>query len=358
MDISISAFGAVEGQLVDLIELRSDNGHRIQISNYGGIIHKWECPDRNGEVEDILLGCRNLNAYLSGHPYFGAIIGRYANRIAHGRFSIDGQAYTLAQNLNGHHLHGGTEGFDKKIWRYKTECTENQATIQLNYTSPHMEEGYPGKLDVSVTYIFEESGKLRIQYRAETDAPTHINLTNHCYFNLSGHKQNHILNHLLRINADSITESDASLIPTGKYLSVGDTPFDFKSFRPIGERIRDENIQLKQGSGYDHNYVLNEQPDRLAAEVWEPDSGRLLTVTTDQPGLQLYTGNHLQGIHSKKGLYSENSGFCLETQHFPDSPNQPGFPATLLLPGEIFRSETSYCMTMSEKLPERPWRRF
>ena len=354
MDISITAFGTAKGQLARLIELRSDSGHRIQISNYGGIIHKWECPDNNGSIDDILLGCRDLNGYLKGHPYFGAVIGRYANRIAHGRFSIDGNAYILAQNLNGHHLHGGAEGFDKKIWRYETDCTENQATIKFRYTSPHLEEGYPGKLEVSVTYIFEESGKLRIQYTAETDAPTHINLTNHCYFNLSGHKQNHIRNHFLWINADRITESDASLIPTGKYLSVDDTPFDFKTFRPIGEHIRDENIQLRNGSGYDHNYVLNMHPDKVAAKVWDPNSGRLLTVNTDQPGLQLYTGNHLQNVEGKNGLYSENSGFCLETQHFPDSPNQPDFPATLLLPAEIFYSETSYSLTISENLPGVP----
>lgn len=352
MDVQISSFGHVDKQEVHLITIKSSTGHTLRITNYGCIIHSWHCPDKNGVSEDILLGCRDLSAYLSGHPYFGAIVGRYANRIAKGHFSIGQKSFQLARNLNGHHLHGGIKGFDKKIWSYEVTQSFKEVKIIFRYVSPDMEEGFPGMLDTRVIYTFNESGSLKISYMAETNAPTIVNITNHCYFNLSGNANHNVLDHYLWINADYITEADHELIPTGRLLDVSGTPFDFRSFRQIGSRINDHHLQLSYGSGYDHNFVLKSNNIKPAAHAWHPLSGRLLSVVTTQPGMQLYTGNHLEGIEGKSGPYMRHSGFCLETQHFPDSPNHPEFPSTLLIPGLLFQSETEYAITVCESLPD------
>lgn len=333
-----------DGTPVELFTLANSKGVRVAITNYGGIIVSLSTPDRNGQPGDIVLGFERLDDYLKGHPYFGAIIGRYGNRIARGRFVLDGVEYRLAQNNGENHLHGGLVGFDKKVWQARDFTDAEGQHLELRYRSPDGEEGYPGNLDVTVTYTLNERNQLRIDYVATTDKPTVVNLTNHSYFNLAG--EGDILGHILRINADYFTPVDAGLIPTGELRPVKGTPFDFTEPHAIGERIEQDDEQLRFGRGYDHNFVLRGGGGSLAeaAEVYEPRTGRVLRVLTTEPGMQFYTGNFLDGsLKGKYGrVYARRTGFCLETQHFPDSPNKPQFPSTVLRPGQTYRSTTIF----------------
>ncbi len=334
------------GEPVDLYTLTNPSGMQARIITYGGIIVSLRVPDRNGRLDDVVLGFDSLAQYERDSPYFGSIVGRYGNRIANGTFTLNGTTYRLALNNGKNHLHGGIKGFDKVVWKAVTERPGDNLTLTLTYTSRNMEEGYPGTLDVKVIYTLTPANELKISYTAVTDAPTVVNLTQHSYFNLKGTGSGDILGHRLMINADRFTPVDSGLIPTGVLQPVEKTPFDFRTLTPIGERISADDIQLRLAGGYDHNYVLNGSPGtmRLAARVEEPVSGRAMEVMTTEPGVQFYSGNFLDGHHIGKGghPYYHRNGFCLETQHFPDSPNHPSFPSTVLLPGSTYRSETIY----------------
>ncbi|TPG52370.1 galactose mutarotase [Roseomonas nepalensis] len=311
---------------------------RATILTLGGVIERLEVPDRAGRLANVALGLRRPADYAAQGPYFGALIGRYANRIAGGRFTLDGREHRLATNDGPNSLHGGARGFDKRLWRVEAA---DSGRLDLSLHSPDGEEGYPGALRVRVTYAVEGSGTLRIDYAAETDAPTVLNLTNHSYWNLAGEGSGTVLDHELEIAADRFTPVDATLIPTGEQRAVEGTPFDFRAPRPIGARIRDDDPQLRIGRGYDHNWVLNGGAEP-AARLRDPGSGRVLEVLTDQPGLQFYSGNLLDGtlVGPSGRAYRSGDGVALETQHFPDSPNRPDFPGTVLRPGEVFRSTT------------------
>ena len=341
MSIIKSNFGKTkEGQSVDLYTLTNANGMTIKITNYGGIVTSLKVPDKNGQWDDVVLGFDSLEKYLEGHPYFGALIGRYGNRIAKGKFTLNGTEYQLAANNGENHLHGGIKGFDKVVWNAEIVKKENEVGIKLNYLSKDGEEGYPGNLSVAVIYTLSNNNELKILYEAETDKPTPVNLTHHSYFNLKGAGNGDILGHLLTIHADRFTPVDDGLIPTGELKSVKDTPMDFTVPKAIGERI--DRVK----GGYDHNYVLNGWDGSLkrVAKVVEPLSGRVMEVWTTEPGLQFYSGNFLDGtITGKDGkVYNKHYGFCLETQHFPDSPNKPQFPSTILEPGEKYTHTTVY----------------
>ena len=335
-------YGTVDGRAIEQFTLTNKNGIEVHAINYGGIITSLKTPDRSGATGDIVLGFDSLDGYLGGHPFFGAIIGRYGNRIANGRFRIDGTAYRLATNNGPNHLHGGTKGFDKRVW--DAQIIPAQIGVSFSYASADGEEGYPGQLTVSVLYLLNDNNELTVQYLARTDKPTHVNLTQHSYFNLAG--SGDILGHQLSIDADRYTPVDATLIPTGEIAPVEGTPFDFRESTAIGARINDAHPQLKNGGGYDHNWVLRRTGTGLqrAALVVEPTSGRTLEVLTTEPGLQFYAGNFLDGKLTGKGgrVYGRRSGFCLETQHYPDTPNQKNFPATLLKPGEQYQSRTVF----------------
>jgi len=336
-----------EGEAVSLYTLTNKNGMEVQITNYGGIIVSLTAPDRAGKFADVVLGFDNLEGYLKGHPFFGCITGRYANRIAGGSFTLDGKTYTLAKNNGENHLHGGLKGFDKAVWKAEPADSRDGAALKLSYLSKDGEEGYPGNLKVTVTYtLARERNELRIEYRATTDKATPINLTNHTYFNLAGQGEGDILGHVLHINADRFTPVNDKLIPTGELRSLDGSPLDFRKPTAIGARIDARYEQLGFGRGYDHNYVLNGKPGELAlaARAEEPKSGRILEVLTTEPGMQLYTGNFLDGSLTGKGgkVYQRRFGFCLETQHFPDSPNQAKFPSTILRPGQEYRSTTVF----------------
>lgn len=342
MNISQEHFGNLEdGREVDLFTLVNSNGLEAKIANFGGIITSLKVPDRDGNLENIVLGFDNLQDYLGGHPYFGALIGRYGNRIAGGRFEIEGREYQLATNDGENHLHGGNIGFDKVLWN--AEVIDGEV-LQLTYLSPDGEEGYPGNLEVMVTYKLTDENELIIDYEATTDKTTHVNLTAHSYFNLTGDFSSTILDHQLKLNAAHYTPVNEQLIPTGEIAPVDGTPFDFTDFNPIGSRIG----QVE--GGYDHNFVLEGESGSLktAAELIEPESGRKLTVYTTQPGVQFYSGNFLNGsLVSPDGIpYDRHSGMCLEPQHFPDSPNKPHFPSTILMPGEIYKSQISYSFSV------------
>ena len=331
---------------MDLYTLANDRGVEIKVTNYGGIIVSIISPDRYGKPADIVLGYDSLDEYLAQQLYFGCIVGRYANRIANSNFILNGNAYALTRNEGNNHLHGGLSGFDKKIW--KTEKIDTQAgkCLEFSGVSADGEGGYPGRLAITFCYILNDANELIIRYKATTDKPTIINLTQHSMFNLSGDMSLDILNHELRLNADRVTPVNANLLPTGKLRDVAETPFDFRQPMAIGARIKSDDIQLGYGNGYDHNWVLN-NPDGslfLAARVTEPTTGRVLEAFTTEPGLQLYTGNYLDGGSVGKGgiAYSQYAGFALEAQHFPDSPNQPKFPTTVLNPGETYRQTTIY----------------
>ncbi len=312
-------------------------------------------PDRNGNLGDIALGYDSLEGYLEATPYFGAIIGRYGNRIGEGQFTLDGETYQLATNDGPNHLHGGVQGFDKVVWDAKPVEAADGVALEFTYISPDGEEGYPGALDAKVTYTLTNDNRLIFDYEATTDAPTPVNLTQHTYFNLAGHGGGDILGHEVMINADTFTPVSQTLIPTGELRPVEGTPFDFRTPTAIGERIDADNEQIRFGPGYDHNFVLNDDAASvdapvLAARVYEPNSGRVMEVLTTEPGLQFYSGNFLDGsITGKDGVtYERRSGFCMETQHFPDSPNKPDFPSTILRPGELYKTRTVYAFSVQK----------
>lgn len=348
--IASEPWGSVDGRSVVLFTLDNGRGLRVRVTNYGGIIVAIECPDRNGRVADIALGHDRLADYLAGHPYFGSLIGRYGNRIARGRFVLDGVEYKLAtHNEPGGipcALHGGLKGFDKVVWSAEPVRRNGDVGVRLRYTSRDGEEGYPGNLQVTVHYWLGADNSLRITYEATADKATPVNLTQHSYFNLAGHAAGPILDHVLSIAADRFTPVDKGLIPTGELRPVEGTPFDFRQPTRIGERIEQPDEQLQFGGGYDHNWALNGPAGtlRVVATVYEPTSGRVMEVLTTEPGLQFYSGNFLDGSNVGKGghPYAHRAGFCLETQHFPDSPNKPQFPSTILRPGHTYRSETVY----------------
>lgn len=329
------------GVPVRLYTLTNKNGIRVAITNYGGIITSIHTPDRNAKAGDIVLGFETLEGYLKGHPYFGALVGRYANRIGKAQFTLGGKQYKLAANNGANHLHGGIKGFDKAVWTPKESSSADRSSLELTYLSKDGEEGYPGNLSVKVVYTLSDSNEFRIDYTASTDRETVLNLTNHTYFNLAG--SGDILKHQLSLQAAHYTPVDAGLIPTGELRPVAGTPFDFTKPMAIGSRIEQADEQLKLGKGYDHNFVLGSAPGalRVFGEVYDPSSGRTLTLSTTQPGVQFYTGNFLDGSLTGKGRkYTFRSGFCLETQHFPDSPNRSSFPSAVLKPGSEFRSST------------------
>jgi aldose 1-epimerase len=339
-------FGKVSGKTVQLYTLRNSNGVEAAITNYGGIVVSLKTPDRNGNFADVVLGFDSLDGYTKEHPYFGAIVGRYGNRIAKGRFTLNGVEYKLAVNNGENALHGGLKGFDKVVWTPKEISSAEGPALELTYVSKDGEEGYPGTLTATVRYTLTSDNELRLDYTATTDKDTVVNLTNHSYFNLAGQGTGDILNHEIQIFADRFTPVDEGLIPTGELKSVAGTPFDFRQPHKIGERINAKDDQIQRGKGYDHNFVLNGRMGELhpAARVTEATSGRIMEVSTTQPGVQFYTGNFLDGSVKGKGgtAYQFRWGFCLETQHFPDSPNQPKFPSTVLKPGETYKSTTIY----------------
>ncbi|MBZ5594150.1 MAG: galactose mutarotase [Acidobacteriia bacterium] len=342
-----AAFGKTrDGQPADLYTLTNASGMEVAITNYGGTVVSIKVPDRSGKFADVVLGFDNFEGYLNNTPFFGVLVGRYGNRIAKARFTLDGHEYHLAANDNGNSLHGGLKGFDKHAWKARDASTKKIPAVELTYLSKDGEEGYPGNLSATVTYSLTPKNELRIDYAATTDKTTVLNLTNHSYFNLAGQGEGDALSHVVMIHAESFTPVDATLIPTGELQSVAGTPLDFRKPTAIGARIDAADPQIKFGRGYDHNFVLNRKDGGLilAARVTEPSSGRVLEVLTTQPGLQFYTGNFLDGtIHGKAGkVYPRRSAFCMETQHFPDSPNQPQFPTTALKPGEHFQSTTVF----------------
>jgi aldose 1-epimerase len=338
------SFGKTEdGQPVDLYILTNKNGVEAAITNYGGTVASLKVADRNGKFEDVVLGYDNLDGYATGKAYIGATVGRYANRIAHATFRLDGTTYALAKNDGDNHLHGG---FNKRVWTAKDVSGSAGQALELTYLSKDGEEGFPGNLPVKVVYTLTDQNELRIDYTATTDKDTVLNLTNHAYFNLAGQGNGDILQQQVMIQADRFTPIDATSIPTGELRSVKGTPFDFTNSTAIGARIDQDDQQLKLGRGYDHNWVLNNGTPGslfLAAQAYDQHSGRVLEVLTTEPGIQLYTGNFLDGIHGKDDkVYNRRYAFCLETQHFPDSPNHPNFPSAELKPGQHFQSTTVY----------------
>jgi aldose 1-epimerase len=343
MSLDEKIFGSMpDGTPVKLYTLKNPNGVTVRITEFGAIITEIHAPDRSGKDADVVLGFDNLDRYVKGHPFFGAIAGRVANRIANGRFTLDGKEYTLAKNNGPNHLHGGLKGFDKKIWKSVTRpATEHEVGVELSCFSPDGEEGYPGNLNVTVTYTLTEKNELRIDYKATTDKDTPVNLTNHSYFNLAG--SGDVLGHELWLAAEKYTPTDEGLIPTGEIKSVRGTPLDFTKATAIGARYQQTGLKP---AGYDHNFVLNGGSKSLvlAARVIEPRSGRVMEVFTTEPGAQLYTANGLDGSIAGVGgvTYPRHGGFCLETQHFPDSINKPNFPSVVLRPGETFKSTTIY----------------
>ncbi len=346
--VTRSTFGKTpDGATVDLFTLTNSHGAEIRVITYGGIIVSIRVPDKNGRMDDVVLGFDDFAGYLSGKsPYFGAIVGRYANRIGGGQFSLDGKIYQLAKNNGQNHLHGGLKGFDKVVWSAADINLADSRGVAFSYMSPDGDEGYPGNLRMRVTYTLTDSDELRIDYHATSDKATPINLTNHSYFNLRGAGTGDILGHQLMIDADRYTPIDTGLIPTGSIAPVEGTPLDFRTLTPIGQRIDAGDEQIRNGKGYDHNFVLNRKGTGLVqfARVVEPETGRTLEVSTTEPGVQFYSGNFLDGtITGKMGrVYGRRGGFSLETQHFPDSPNKPQFPSTILNPGSEYRSQTVF----------------
>ena len=348
---SRTLIGSVDGKSVYLYTLTNRNGLEARIANYGGIVVSLTAPDRQGNFTDIVLGYDSLASYLKATPYFGAIVGRYGNRIGGAKFSLNDTAYRLAANDGANHLHGGMKGFDKVVWDADSGSTSGDSSLTLRYTSKDGEEGYPGALSVTVVYALTDSNQLRIDYAATTDKPTVLNLTHHSYFNLAGAGKGDILDHELTINAEQFTPIDAGLIPTGELRAVQGTPMDFRTPTAIGTRINNDDEQLRFGKGYDHNWVLSRYGDGLvlAARLAEKNTGRVVEVWTTEPGIQFYSGNFLNGTNIGKGglPYPYRGGLCLETQHFPDSPNKRGFPPTVLNPGETYRSRTVYAFKIA-----------
>ncbi len=365
--ITQAPFGSVDGQDVDIFTMANANRMEVRILTYGGIIQSLQVPDKSGRLANVTLGFATLDDYVNlnspfpaGGPYFGPIIGRYGNRIANGQFTLNGTTYQLPINNPPNSLHGGIDGFDNKVWEATVvPATATSVGLMLHYTSPDGEEGYPAELSVDVTYTLTNANELRIDYAAtneSTDLSTIVNLTNHAYWNLKGEGTGTIYDHVLTLNAPSYTPVDPTLIPTGSIDPVAGTPFDFTEPMPIGARIRDADPQLLIGQGYDHNFVLDRpSPDDtsliLAAHVWEPSSHRILDISTTEPGIQFYSGNFLNGTLVGTGghTYRQSDGFALETQHYPDSPNQPSFPTTVLGPGSTYNSTTIYRFSTGAK---------
>ncbi len=331
------------GETVHRYTMTNASGASLSFLSLGGIVTEINVPDRHGRLGNVNLGCSSLADYETRSPYFGALIGRYANRIGGARFTLDGVEHVLAANAGGNGLHGGTKGFDKVIWSVEPD---GDNAFRLAYVSPDGEEGYPGNLSVSVTYAWTDDNVFSIDYEATTDKATVLNLTNHAYFNLAGAGNGRIEGHILTLNADRFTAADTNSIPTGEILDVAGTPFDFRAAAPIGARLRANHPQVIAGRGYDHNFIINRDDNGLAfaARAYEPTTGRIMEVETTQPGIQLYTGNFLDGtLNGAEGrAYRQGDAFCLETQHFPDSPNRPHFPSTVLRPGETWYSTTTH----------------
>jgi aldose 1-epimerase len=333
MTIDTRTFGTIDDQPVTLFELTNRHGNRVRLMDYGAIITGVEVPDRSGKLANVNLSFEKLDGYLARHPYFGSTVGRFCNRIAKGHFELDGQSYSLAINNGPNHLHGGLVGFDRLMWQAEPEEDEQGARVRFRVTSPDGQEGYPGQLEVSAVYGWNDNNELSYSFEAKTSAPTVINMTNHSYWNLAGEKSGLIFDHEVKLFCDRYLEVDETLIPTGNYVEAAGTVLDFREFHRLGERID----LLAATKGYDHCFVINGQAGRdprPCGIARDPSSGRVMEVLTTQPGVQLYTGNHLGGA------YPPYSGFCMETQHYPDSPNKPEFPSTRLDPGEIFRETT------------------
>lgn len=351
LSITQTPFGeAPNATPVSLFSLTNAKGMFVKITNFGGIITEIHVPDKTGTIADVALGFDTIEPYFEKAPYFGALVGRFGNRIANGKFELDGKKYQLATNNGANHLHGGLVGFDKVVWAASTFTTDNSVGLTLKYLSVDGDQGYPGNLQVTVVYELTNNNEILTKYHAVTDKATPINLTQHAYFNLAG--KGDVLGHELMINADEYVPITNTQIPFGELSSVANTPFDFRTPRFIGERITQDNEQLKNGNGYDHNYVLNKTTPKelsLAARVREPNSGRVLEVFTQEPGVQFYSSNYLDGsLTGKNWHYTRYSGFCLEPQHFPDSPNRPEFPNTILRPGEEYTSLMNYKFSVSE----------
>jgi len=354
LSIDKKPFGKTEdGREVFLYTLKNSHGMEVEISTFGGDVVSIKVPDRTGKIADVVLGFDDLADYEKQGPYFGALVGRYANRIANGTFSLDGKTYHVPLNDGPNALHGGKRGFDKRLWDAKDSTDASGQHLHLHYLSKDGEEGFPGNLNVDVTYtVPADKNELQIAYKATTDKDTVLNLTNHTYYNLKGQGEGQIVDHEIMINADRFTPVNSTLIPTGEIKSVAGTPFDLRKLTKISAHIDDDNEQLKYALGYDHNWVLNGGGGKmeLAAKVVEPTTGRVLEVLTDQPGVQFYTGNHLDGTAKGKGhVYKFRDGLCLETQHFPDSPNHPNFPTTELKPGQVFHTTTIYRFSTEKK---------
>ena len=347
-NMKVKDFGKLsDGTKVKLYTLTNENGLIMDVTNYGGIIVRLAVPDRDGHFADVVLGYDHLADYIKDTPYFGAIVGRCANRICKGKFTLEGKEYTLAINNGPNHLHGGLKGFDKAVWDAEMFKSDNGPGLKLHYLSKDGEEGYPGNLDVTVTYVLTNDNEVKINYKAVTDQPTVCNISQHSYFNLKGQGNGDILGHQIMINADNFTPVDETLIPTGQIVSVKDTPMDFTTFTAIGARVNDAYQQLKFGNGYDHNWVLNKSKEgqmSLAASVYEPTTGRVMEVWTTEPGVQFYCGNFLDGSNIGKNgkAYNFRNGFCLETQHYPDSINHPEFPSVILRPGQQYNHATTF----------------
>jgi aldose 1-epimerase len=336
-----------DGREADLYTLTNKKGMEVAITNFGGIVVRLKVPDRTGKIDDVVLGYDSLDGYLTNKAYFGATIGRYGNRIGHGTFALDGKTYTLPKNDGDNTLHGGPEGFNKRLWSGKDVSSKRGPALELTYLSKDGEEGFPGNLSAKVVFTLTDANELIIEYSATADKDTVINLTNHSYFNLAGQGNGDILGHVLTIPADKITAVDAALIPTGELRPVKGTPFDFTKPTAIGERINQDDPQIKVGRGYDHNWVLtspSQSAPVVVAEAYDSNSGRVLQVLSTEPGLQFYSGNFLDGTIQGKGgkVYNYRYGFCLETQHFPDSPNHPSFPSTELRPGQKYATTTIF----------------
>jgi aldose 1-epimerase len=350
LSVSVKPFGTMpDGQAVQMYRLENSNGMEVDVITYGGAVQSIKVPDKNGKIDDVALGFDNLDGYLHTDTYFGALIGRYGNRIAKGEFALDGKTYHLPINNGPNSLHGGTTGFDKRVWAASKIETPNAVGVELTLFSQDGDMGYPGDLAVTVQYTLDNDNDLRVHYSAVTDKPTDLNLTNHTYFNLAGAGNGAVLDQVAMINADKITPVDSTLIPTGKMMDVAGTDLGFTTPTPIGAHIHADNQQLKYAEpkqgGYDFNYVFDNPGDlnALAASVTDPQSGRTVEMYTDQPGVQFYTSNFVHDVHGKDGkIYPHWGGFTLEAQHFPDSPNQPSFPSTELKPGEKYSQTTIY----------------
>jgi len=342
--IKKNSFGKTSDGDVILYTLTNADGLELKVINYGCVVVSLKTPDRNGVIEDVVLGFDTIEQYMKESPFFGAIVGRYGNRIAKGMFNLDGVTYNLAINNGPNHLHGGVKALDKVLWKAEENSSKEGPSVKFTYLSEDGEEGYPGNLIITVIYALTNNNEFKVNYRATTDKKTVINLSQHSYFNFSGNAQRDILDHELMLNADRIVAVDETCIPTGELRPVKGTPFDFSTPTRVGDRINDDDIQLKNGEGYDHTFVFNVNDGKsLAGSLYDPTTGRYMEVYTTEPGVQFYSGNHLAGYKGKNSaIYNRRFGLCLETQHFPDSPNQPNFPPVILEPGEVYETETTY----------------